>query len=258
MDRRLFLMSGVAAAGLTLTGERAGIARSVAYEVFVSSAVAAPVVLYRRPVFEHPESAAVTFPIDLVIKDLDLVLALGSEVGAPLPQAEANLAAMRAAAAVGLGSADLPVCNIMDADETVLAEEEAEAATMVAEPKKKDERKKREVPRYNVLLWDSDDHTFEYVEQMLNGGPQGLRGDIDDVLPGHLGGLDLKFNGRDLEALRETAESMIGDDAIGGGADHEGRLQQRLEEMEKRLEQFEQRLRENSGQEVEESSDPSA
>jgi membrane-associated protease RseP (regulator of RpoE activity) len=102
------------------------------------------------------------------------------------------------------------------------------------------------------------DDVRPYVEQMLNGGPQGLRGGMDDVLPGHLGGLDLKFNGRDLEALRETAESMIGDDAIGGGADHEGRLQQRLEEMEKRLEQFEQRLRENSGQEAEESSDPSA
>ena len=25
----------------------------------------------------------------------------------------------------------------------------------------------RRQPRYNVLLWDSDDHTFEYVEKML-------------------------------------------------------------------------------------------
>ena len=39
--------------------------------------------------------------------------------------------------------------------------------TMVAEPKTKTERKKREVPRYNVILWDSDDHTYEYVERML-------------------------------------------------------------------------------------------
>lgn len=23
------------------------------------------------------------------------------------------------------------------------------------------------IPRYNVVLWDSDDHTFEYVEKML-------------------------------------------------------------------------------------------
>jgi ATP-dependent Clp protease adaptor protein ClpS len=54
----------------------------------------------------------------------------------------------------------------MDADETVVADDD-QAATMVAEPKEKGERKKREVPRYNVLLWDSDQHTFEYVERML-------------------------------------------------------------------------------------------
>ena len=87
--------------------ERAGIERSVAYDVFTSSAVAAPVVHYRRPVFEDPERAAVTFPIDLAIKDLDLVLALGSAVGAELPQSETNLGALHAAAAAGLGPADI-------------------------------------------------------------------------------------------------------------------------------------------------------
>lgn len=40
-------------------------------------------------------------------------------------------------------------------------------ATVVAEPRKKAERKKREVPRYHVILWDSDQHTYEYVEKML-------------------------------------------------------------------------------------------
>lgn len=41
-------------------------------------------------------------------------------------------------------------------------------STVVA-PKKetKAERTGREVPRYHVVLWDSDDHTFEYVEKML-------------------------------------------------------------------------------------------
>ena len=38
---------------------------------------------------------------------------------------------------------------------------------MVAERKAKTERKKREVPRYNVILWDSDGHSYEYVERML-------------------------------------------------------------------------------------------
>ena len=54
----------------------------------------------------------------------------------------------------------------MDSEETVVAEEE-QAPTMVAEPKKKAERKQREVPRYHVLLWDSDVHSYEYVERML-------------------------------------------------------------------------------------------
>ena len=54
----------------------------------------------------------------------------------------------------------------MDSEETVVAEEE-QAPTMVAEPKTKTERKKREVPRYHVVLWDSDAHSYEYVERML-------------------------------------------------------------------------------------------
>ena len=55
----------------------------------------------------------------------------------------------------------------MDSDETVVAEEEQQVATMVAEPKTKRERHERQVPRYNVLLWDSDEHSYEYVERML-------------------------------------------------------------------------------------------
>ena len=39
----------------------------------------------------------------------------------------------------------------------------------VVAPKKQrsPEREKKRQPRYNVLLWDSDDHTFDYVEKML-------------------------------------------------------------------------------------------
>src|SRR5215831_13551474 len=54
----------------------------------------------------------------------------------------------------------------MDADETVV-DEGAGAGTLVAEPKVKPDRKKREVPRYHVILWDSDGHSYEYVEKML-------------------------------------------------------------------------------------------
>jgi ATP-dependent Clp protease adaptor protein ClpS len=55
----------------------------------------------------------------------------------------------------------------MDADETVVAEDMDAMGTMVAEPKEKADRKKREVPKYNVILWDSDAHSYEYVERML-------------------------------------------------------------------------------------------
>ncbi len=55
----------------------------------------------------------------------------------------------------------------MDSDETVVAEDEQQVATMVAEPKAKPEKQERKVPRYNVLLWDSDQHSYEYVERML-------------------------------------------------------------------------------------------
>jgi 3-hydroxyisobutyrate dehydrogenase-like beta-hydroxyacid dehydrogenase len=102
----LFAINQAIAESLVLA-ERSGIERSVAYDVFASSAAAAPIVHYRRPVFEHPESTPVTFPIDLAIKDLGLLLALGSDVRAQLPQAESNLAAMQAAAAAGLGAADM-------------------------------------------------------------------------------------------------------------------------------------------------------
>ena len=43
--------------------------------------------------------------------------------------------------------------------------------TAVVEPKKRTEKEKQKqrkgIPRYNVLLWDDDDHSFEYVIAML-------------------------------------------------------------------------------------------
>ena len=54
----------------------------------------------------------------------------------------------------------------MDSEETVV-EDGTGTATMVPAPKAAAERKQREVPRYHVLLWDSDEHSYEYVERML-------------------------------------------------------------------------------------------
>src|SRR5262245_61169989 len=87
--------------------ERAGVDRTAAYEVFASGAAAAPFVLYKRPAYEDPDGTPVAFRLDLVGKDLDLILELARSVGAPMPQTEANREVVRAAAATGLADADL-------------------------------------------------------------------------------------------------------------------------------------------------------
>ena len=47
--------------------------------------------------------------------------------------------------------------------------DEDQETTVVVTPKKQraPARDRRRQPRYNVMLWDSDDHTFQYVEKML-------------------------------------------------------------------------------------------
>lgn len=94
------------AEGLVLA-EQAGVARTTAYEVFASSAVAAPFVQYKRAAFEHPGETPVAFSLDLVHKDLDLILALASRAGTPMEQATTNRRVVEAAVAAGLGDHDL-------------------------------------------------------------------------------------------------------------------------------------------------------
>jgi 3-hydroxyisobutyrate dehydrogenase-like beta-hydroxyacid dehydrogenase len=94
------------AEGLVLA-ERAGVARERAYEVFAASAIAAPFVHYKREAFEHPGQPPVAFSLDLVAKDLDLILALAGEAGASMEQAVTNREVVRAAVAAGLGDHDL-------------------------------------------------------------------------------------------------------------------------------------------------------
>jgi 3-hydroxyisobutyrate dehydrogenase-like beta-hydroxyacid dehydrogenase len=94
------------AEGLVLA-ERAGVERSAAYEVFAASAIAAPFVHYKREAFEHPGRPPVAFSLDLVAKDLDLILALAAQAGAPMEQAATNSRVVAAAVAAGLGDHDL-------------------------------------------------------------------------------------------------------------------------------------------------------
>jgi 3-hydroxyisobutyrate dehydrogenase-like beta-hydroxyacid dehydrogenase len=94
------------AEGLVLA-ERAGVERAAAYEVFAASVIAAPFVHYKREAFEHPGRPPVAFSLDLVAKDLDLILALAAQAGAPMEQATTNHRVVEAAVAAGLGDHDL-------------------------------------------------------------------------------------------------------------------------------------------------------
>jgi len=87
--------------------ERAGVERTTAYEVFASGAAAAPFVLYKRAAFERPDETPVAFSLELVAKDLDLILALAQKVGAPMPQADTNRDEVRSALAAGMGKRDM-------------------------------------------------------------------------------------------------------------------------------------------------------
>lgn len=99
----------VALSEALVLAEKAGIARSTAYDVFAAGAGAAPYVLYKRAAFEHPEETPVAFRLDLAAKDLDLILGLAQQVGARMDQATVNRATALAAIAAGLGSRDTSV-----------------------------------------------------------------------------------------------------------------------------------------------------
>ncbi len=97
----------VALSEALVLAEKAGVDRSTAYEVFASGAGGAPFVQYKRNAYEHPEDAPVDFPLEMVVKDLELITGLGKKVGAPMDQAETGLGIVRRAIAAGLGDKDL-------------------------------------------------------------------------------------------------------------------------------------------------------
>jgi 3-hydroxyisobutyrate dehydrogenase-like beta-hydroxyacid dehydrogenase len=97
----------VALSEALVLAERSGVERGAAYDVFASGAAAAPFVLYKRPAFEHPQDAPLTFTLDLMAKDLDLILSLAREVGAQMGQAERNREVVGRALDAGFAGRDM-------------------------------------------------------------------------------------------------------------------------------------------------------
>jgi 3-hydroxyisobutyrate dehydrogenase-like beta-hydroxyacid dehydrogenase len=87
--------------------EKAGVDRSVFYDVISESAAAAPFVRYKRAAFERPDEAGVAFSLDLVAKDLRLILELAESVGARMPEAQAVSHSAAQAISRGYGDADM-------------------------------------------------------------------------------------------------------------------------------------------------------
>lgn len=87
--------------------ERSGVDRSQAYDVFCNSAVAAPLLEYRRDEYVSPGSAATTFLLRLARKDLDLITAQAVAVGLPMPQARTNLQVIDDLVERGMGEENL-------------------------------------------------------------------------------------------------------------------------------------------------------
>lgn len=96
----IFGLSNAVSEALVLA-ERAGIDRTVAYDVITASAVGAPFVGYKRAAFLEPEGTPTAFALALAEKDLGLITQLADQLGVPVEQAQTNLRIIRDAAAGG-------------------------------------------------------------------------------------------------------------------------------------------------------------
>ena len=86
--------------------ENAGITREAAYDVLQESVVAAPFVGYKRPAFLDPDTP-VAMSLDLVLKDLTLIVSYADQVGAPSAVTEAVRTSVAAACTAGYGGRDM-------------------------------------------------------------------------------------------------------------------------------------------------------
>jgi len=101
----IFGLNQAVAEGLVIA-ERAGIDRSLAYDVLAASAAGAPYVEYKRKAFLNPEGTPPAFSIALAEKDLNLITAFAKRLEVPVPQAHVNRDVLREAMAEGRAGAD--------------------------------------------------------------------------------------------------------------------------------------------------------
>jgi 3-hydroxyisobutyrate dehydrogenase-like beta-hydroxyacid dehydrogenase len=97
----------VAVAEALVLAEKAGVDRATAYEVFANSAVGSPFIEYKQAAFLNSEETPVDFPLDLVAKDLELILGFAERLGVDMVQSTATRAVTENAIAAGIGDRDM-------------------------------------------------------------------------------------------------------------------------------------------------------
>jgi 3-hydroxyisobutyrate dehydrogenase-like beta-hydroxyacid dehydrogenase len=91
-----------------LLAEKSGIAREVAVDVLVNSAVASPMIKYRGPfVLAQPEEA--WFDVNMMQKDMLLAMELGRQLDIPLPTTAVTNEFLTAARGMGFEKKDFAV-----------------------------------------------------------------------------------------------------------------------------------------------------
>jgi len=88
-----------------LLAERTGVDRRVAFDTFLHSVIASPMLQYRAPFALDPPDYA-WFDCGMMQKDLDLALELGREMSVPLPTTAATREVLTATRALGYGKED--------------------------------------------------------------------------------------------------------------------------------------------------------
>lgn len=94
------------AEALTLA-EAAGIESEAAFDVIESSAAAAPMLSYRRPLYLDEANHDVTFTVALARKDMEITAHLAGSLGTAMPQGQATLRELLAAEQEGYGARDM-------------------------------------------------------------------------------------------------------------------------------------------------------
>ncbi|NNU82047.1 NAD(P)-dependent oxidoreductase [Halovulum dunhuangense] len=87
--------------------ERAGIDPALAFDIIESSAAAAPMLSYRRPLYLAEADHAVTFTVSLARKDMEAMARLAEDVNVAIPQARVTLQKLHEAEGQGFGDRDM-------------------------------------------------------------------------------------------------------------------------------------------------------